>query len=64
MKEKRSSYGNVEMLKKRDEKREKEREKEETFGRSKKTPKSPIRKREERKDMEEEEARGSREELK
>lgn len=64
MKKRRSSYGNVEMLKrKRDEKEEKEREWEETFGRSKKTSKSPIRKREEGTDMGEEEARGSREEL-
>lgn len=58
LKEKISSYGNVKMLKqKKDEKgRKEEREWEKTFGRSKKTPKSSIR-REEGKTMGKEETR-------
>lgn len=44
--------------------REKEKEEEETFGISKKTPRSPIRKRKEGKDIEEEEVRSERKEWK
>lgn len=49
---------------KRDEKvGEKEREWEETFDRSKKTPRLPIRKKDEKKDIREEVERGQREEM-
>lgn len=67
MKERKGSYGNVaDMLRDKKNKKggEEEKEKKETFGRSTKTSRSPIRKKAEGKDTGKEEVRGLKEELK